>query len=420
MGRASIPTLLSIDRWAELLGVSPIIWNQMFSVNFGPTADCGDPWYQYAWQNPEFTSREDIARAINEAEGMITSAMGYFPMPDWTMQERKQTTRPAKPELIARSNTNVRGYHKSIELDHGYVIAGGRRKVDLIEAGVAITLTDEDGAGGGGDGYAEVATSAGITTSVVDCEIHAYLPGRAGSFAYEIRPIVVTSAAGVVTITFNSWQLVDPDLQDMLSAERPENRIDAEAAASYLDEIDVYRVWNDPQSQVTLMWEQPPVGCNQCGGSGCAACSFSTQTGCLFVRDERLGFMGYRPATWDADDEEFDTADLVICRDPEQLRLWYYSGWESTDPRVTCPRTQMDPQFEMAIVHLSVTLLDRNVCSCNNVERFVKHWSEDLSRLGREVSHQVTPQDLSNPFGPTRGAIAAWKAINMNGRRIRR
>jgi hypothetical protein len=80
----------------------------------------------------------------------------------------------------------------------------------------------------------------------------------------------------------------------------------------------------------------------------------------------------------------------------------------------------MDPQFEMAVVRLSITLLDRNVCSCNNVERFVEHWQEDLSRLGRDVSHQVSPKDLSNPFGPTRGAIAAWKAINLNGRRIRR
>ncbi len=386
----------------------------MFSDNFGPTADCGDPFYQHTWQNPEFTSREDIARAINEAEGMITSAMGYFPMPNWTIQERKQTTRPAKPELIARSNTNVRGYHKTIELDHGYLISGGRRAQSEITLATAVTFTDEDG-----DGYAETATAA-VTTGVADCEIRAYLPGRSGDFAYEIRPIIVTSTGGVATLTFKRWQMVDPDLQEHLSAELPGNRIDAEDNNSYLTTIDVYRVFNDPQSQVTLMWEQPPIGCNQCGGSGCAACSFSTQTGCLFVRDERLGFVGYRPATWDATDEEFDTADLVICRDPEQLRLWYYSGWESTDPRVICPRTQMDPQFEMAVVHLSVTLLDRNVCSCNNVERFIEHWQEDLSRLGREVSHQVTPRDLGNPFGPTRGAIAAWKAINLNGRRIRR
>ena len=107
MGRASIPTLLPIDRWATLLGISPIIWNQMFSENFGATANCGDTWYQHTYQNPEFTSREDIARAINEAEGMIASALGYFPMPNWTVEERKQTVRPEKPELISRGSVNV-------------------------------------------------------------------------------------------------------------------------------------------------------------------------------------------------------------------------------------------------------------------------------------------------------------------------
>ena len=413
MGRASIPTLVPIDRWAEKLGISPIHWNQMYSDNYGPTADCGDPFYQYAWQNPEFTSREDIARAINEAEGLIASALGYFPMPNWTVEERKQTTRPEKPELISRG-INVRGFRKSIELNNGYLIAGGRRAQAEITLATAVVYTDADG-----DGYDETAT-ASVTTDVVDCEIRAYLPGRSGSDAYEIRPIVISSTGGVATITFKKWQAVDPDLQENLSAERPDNRINAEVPGNYETTIDVYRVFNDPQSQVTLMWEQPVIGCNECDGSGCVACSFSTQTGCLFVRDERLGFAGYRPASWDSDDEEFDTADLVVCRDPEQLRLWYYSGWESTDPRITCPRTEMDPQLEMAVIHLSVTLLDRNVCSCNNVERFVDYFREDLSRQGREVGYQITARDLGNPFGPMRGGISAWKAINMNGRRIRK
>ena len=80
----------------------------------------------------------------------------------------------------------------------------------------------------------------------------------------------------------------------------------------------------------------------------------------------------------------------------------------------------MDPRFEQAVAHLSVTLLDRPACSCNNVERFVDYWNEDLARNSRDVSHQITFRDLGNPFGTARGAIDAWKTINMNGRRIRR
>ncbi len=127
MGRATTRTKLPLDRWAELLGISPIHFNQMFSDNFGPAGDCGDPFYQYAWQNSIFTSREDVARAIREAEDKIEDVLGYFLTPDWTEDERKQTTRPAKPELFSTGSVNIRGMHKSIEVAHGYLVSGGIR-----------------------------------------------------------------------------------------------------------------------------------------------------------------------------------------------------------------------------------------------------------------------------------------------------
>jgi hypothetical protein len=305
----------------------------MYSDNFGPTGDCGDPFYQYAWQNPLFTSREDVARAIREAEDKIEDVLGYFILPDWTVDERKQTPRPAKPELFAAASVNVRGMHKTIETSHGYLVSGGIRAQSEIELGVTATASDEDG-----DGYSETVTASTATTVTDANEIRAYLPGRSGADEYEIRPIEVSIAGGTATLTMKRWQLVDPDLQEHLSAEVPANRIDAEEAASYVTTIDVYRVYNDPQTQVNLLWERPPIGCNNCDGSGCVACAFDTQTGCLFVRDERLGFMGYRPATWNATDEAFDTASPTVRRDPEQLRLWYYSGWQSTSSRAAIGR----------------------------------------------------------------------------------
>lgn len=415
MSRASTRTKLPLDRWAEILGISPIHFNQMFSDNFGPTSDCGDPFYQYAYQNPLFTSREDVARAIREAEDKIEDELGYYILPDWTEDERKVTTRPAKPELFSTGSVNIRGMHKSIETAHGYLVSGGIRAQSEIELAVTATESDADG-----DGYDETITASVVTTVTDTNEVRAYLPGRSGEDDYEIRPIEVSIAAGTATLTMKRWQLVDPDLQEHLSAEVPANRIDAEQAASYVTTIDVYRIFNDPQTQVNLLWERPPIGCNNCNGSGCVACGFDTQTGCLFVRDERLGFFAYRPATWDSDDEQFDTASPTVKRDPEQLRVWYYSGWQSTSSRVSRPLVDMDPRFEQAVAHLSVTLLDRDVCSCNNVEGFVDYWNEDLARLGSDVSHQITPKDLGNPFGTARGAIDAWKTINRNGRRIRR
>jgi len=414
MARATTPTWLSLDRWAQILGINPLHFSQLFSSVI-PASNCSDAWTQFAYQNPNYTSREDIAQAIRDAEMKIASELGYFLLPDWVVDERRQTVRPARPELFSRSSVNVRGLAKSIETDWGYVISGGQRAQVLIDDSVAVTVSDVDG-----DGYDERAVATVATAVTSPCEIRAFLPGQAGSFAYEIRPITVTIAAGVATITFNRWQLVIPELQDRLDAEQPDQRIDGDADASYETTIDVYRVWNDPQSQANLLWEREPSGCSNCNGSGCAECSFSTQTGCLAVRNERLGELTYRPATWDSVDEQFDTAEFAVCRDPEQLRVWYYAGWQSTDPRVSCPRVQLDPYWEKAIVYLSAALLDRELCSCNNVEKFVEHWREDLSRTGSEVSYQISEADLLNPFGPSRGGVYAWRQVQRDGRRIRK
>jgi hypothetical protein len=72
---------------------------------------------------------------------------------------------------------------------------------------------------------------------------------------------------------------------------------------------------------------------------------------------------------------------------------------------------QLDPYFEKVIAYYAAALLDRAVCSCNNSERFVDHWREDLARLGADVSHQLSVEDLDNPLGTQRGAIYAWKQV---------
>src|SRR3989304_5653327 len=274
MARATTPTWLSLDRFFQILGVNPLHANQLFS-SVVPASNCNDAWTQFAYQNPNYTSREDLAQAIRDAEMKIASELGYFLLPDWVADERRETVRPARPELFSRASVNVRGLAKSVERDWGYVISGGQRAETLIDDAVAVTVSDVDG-----DGYDERAVATVATAVTSPCEIRAFLPGQAGSFAYEIRPITLPIAGGG-------------------------------AVGSHETPIVVARFWKDPQSQANLLWEHEPSGCSNCNGSGCVECSFSTQTGCLAVRNERLGEVTYRPATWDSVDEQFDTAEFA-------------------------------------------------------------------------------------------------------------
>ena len=90
----------------------------------------------------------------------------------------------------------------------------------------------------------------------------------------------------------------------------------------------------------------------------------------------------------------------------------------------TYPTLQMDRALELAIARVALTLLERNVCGCNNLENMQAHWREDLtmqeSNSTGNSSYQINDDVLRNPLGTTRGALYAWRILNDDGRRIGR
>lgn len=404
MARADTLTWLPLDRWFEIVGINPLHANQLASTDFPDL--CGQPWYQYAWQDADRVGREAVAQAIREAEQMMSRYLGYNLLPDWT-DELILTERPSPPELYGNA-VNPRYARKSVTASKGHVVSGGIRASSLIlPAGVAIDRTDADN-----DDYKELCTVE-IVTDVADCEIHVYYPGKDGDPKYEIRPINVSSDGVTATITFKSWQAVVLNKQEALD---PEPLTDSDVD-NYITTVDVYRVYNDPQTQVLFMWEYLPWTCN-CGSETCETCAWSTQSGCLQIRDTRLGFLAYNPAAWDAVNSKFTSAEWAVGREPEKMRAYYYSGYE--DKTRTCPKKEMDTTLEKAVAYLASTLVDRDMCACSNVQNFLDYWREDLSRQGADVAFQVTPTLLGNPFGTMRGAIHAYNVCNQEGRRIGR
>jgi len=401
MARAETKTWLSLDRWAEIVGINPLHFNQLASTEFPDL--CGQPWYQYDWQDADRVGREAIAIAIRSAERRIAKYVGYNLLPDWH-NEIVPVPRPASPELFGKA-VNPRYARKSVKATKGYLISGGVKASSLIEAGLAIVRSDADG-----DGYNELCTVT-VTTDVDDCEIHLYYPGENGADIWEIRPITISSSGGIATITFKSWQVVDPDKTQGLDP----SPLTAETDSNYITTVDAYRVYNDPQTQATFMWEDLPDACD-CGSETCETCAWSTQTGCLQVRNDRLGYFTFNPATWDTDNEKFTQSEFSVAREPDKIRLYYYSGWRDQD--IICPAVNMDRELERAIAHFAATLLDRDMCACNNVQYYLDYWREDLARVGADVTYQNSPHILSNPFGTMRGAVYAYNVCNDNQRKI--
>lgn len=405
MARSNVQTWLPLDRWAEIIGLNPLHWNQLVSTRLVPGTVCGDVFFQYSWQHSDRLGRDDIAMAIQAAELEIAAEVGYNLLPDWTVEERLPYPQPFVPEVFNTWGTNVRGVMKSVELRRAHIISGGVKTKSLIQAGIAIVRSDPDV-----DQFQELCTVT-VPTSVTDInEIRAFYPAQNGADGWEIRPITVTLSGANAIITFKIWQVVAANQLDAINAQP----LEAEGAATFETTIDVYRVYNDPSTQAQFMWENSEQ-LNCCGT--CIACQFSTQAGCFHLRDARLGLAVPTPGTWVAADQSFSALEWSACREPDQVRLWYYSGIQ--DLSLARPKVQMSHYWEYSIAYLAASKLDRPVCGCSNVQQFIDKWRRDaMFSSEEEGAMQLTPDQAGNHMGTSLGALYAWRQIQRNGVKV--
>src|SRR3990167_8972555 len=401
MARATTRTKLSLDRWAQLMGIHPLHFNQVILPDMPPSV-CAQPWLQHAWQSADRVGREDLAVAIAEAESLIEQHLHARLLPSWEVDEWQATVRPADPTFYNITSKDIRRLSQVVEASWKHFVSGGIELRTLIEAGAAIAYSDDDG-----DGYDETATVSVAVSFADACQVRVYVSGEGGADEAEIRPVNVSIAAGTATITFRRELAVLDDLLQAFDADA----VDGTADANFLVEGDVYRVQNDPQQQATLMWE-PFASCVVCSGTGCEQCAFETQTACLRARGEpRNAMLSYEPGDWDADTETFLSASLAGSRQPDVVRLWHYAGIRDT--RLACPTNRMAEDWERAVAYFAAARLERPLCECNNAHAWVEHWRRDLAIRGEE-GLSIARADLDNPFGTLLGAVNAWRKITTS------
>lgn len=402
MARSDFKTWLPLDDFAKIIGISPLNFNQLHSPSLQQNNVCSEIFFQQSWQHSDRVGRDDIAMAIQQAEQEISREVGFNLVPDWTVEERLPYPQPALPELYG-SGLNVRWQPKSVELPRGWIISGGVKTKSVIQAGVAFVRTDDDT-----DSYAETCTVT-VATSVTDAnEIRLYYPAKSGDDGWEIRPITVAFSGGNAIIKFKAWQVAAANQMDALNAEP----LDADVAGSYETTVDVYRVYNDPATQAQLLWENQP---NCCGT--CDACTLSTQAACFHLRDPRMGFAVPSPATWDSSAEEFTQQLYSACREPDQIRFWYLSGYQ--DMQLARPKVEMSPYWKYAVAYFAASKFERPVCGCSNVNQFIEKWRRDAAfGSQQEGGFTVTQEIASNRLGTSMGALYAWRRIQQNGVRI--
>lgn len=374
MARASVVTLIPLDRFARILGINPLHFNQVHSAA-SPATLCSMPITQYAWQDADRVGREEIAFGLREAEEQIAAWLGFDVAPRWIARER--TTIPK--QYGVPGNYAAAGYGFSVQTEKGYVITGGQEAKTLIDDNVVISYSDSDG-----DGYKETAEVTFNTTVTDPDEIALYYPGEAGAGEWEIRPLqLVEITAGVCRVLFRREQCLLPDLQEAFTAES----VDGDDDANFLQLVDAYRHYNDPSVQVNFLWEQ--AGCTDETG-------FPQQSGFLNIRDPRNGVVIPRAGTWSGSD--YVVSSWAECRPPEHIQLWYKAGWT------------MVPSFERIVCQYALSLIDRPICGCDSLNHVGLYWREDLAEINN-ARFQIGRRVLDNPLGTTRAAVEAWKFV---------
>lgn len=401
--RASAYSLVSLSQFARILGLDPMHFAGGYSSERPAAAHCHDVWMQYQWQSAGKASREEVARALLRAEEEIADLCGYYAAWKWIADERHKLDRGGFVPNLSRTRLVTK---------RGYVLGGGAQATSDIDAADVTKGADLDT---DGDGFAETAvfTIVDVDTTWGLEEIRACFKEYDGTVncrtdpssegydeAWEVRPLKLARSGTTVTAYIPVWHLFRPQLQEELDA----SNINADLAASYVDTLSFYRVYNDLSSQVSFMW-----------GTDCVydvSCAWAVQPGCIRTPNPRTGTITIVPGTWDADCNCYDATSYTYATVPDAVRLWYRAGLARPAPGM------VDHRMARLIVILACARLDYPICSCGNPQTLVADWRENAARANKERSFMLTPQMLSNVLGTRVGEIMVWSALNVPSIRI--
>lgn len=429
MARASIPTLLSLDRFFQLIGMHPLHANGVYLPDALDQFSCGRVITQYSWQLADAISRDEIAMAIDEAERSMAEILGYDVGIRWQKDDYVPLYKPANPELLQRRYINVMGGDNSVRASHGYILEGGIEAFTLLHANSSVTYSARFVTVPAQE-YNDVATitvditGSGITDT---SEIAVYYPvsivgGLVHDPAWEVRPITCTLSGNTLTVKMARQQLVAPQFLEGYDLEL-KNGVDGTDDSNFLTTVDVYRRYNDPSRQVEFVWD-PKEFC-MCPGfiedaTGCIACGGTTQYGCMMVRNRRLGFVSVAPSHWDVPTDGYLRDLFIKHRQPDRAWLNYRAGYYNPNVQpisgvigndgVYPIGSTADPVFERAVAHFALALLPRPICGCTGVVGVHEYYATDMALQESEAQSSTSyiTGYWPNRFGTKRGAIEAW------------
>lgn len=400
MAIANTPTLLSLDGFAKYVGVNPVHFAGAKADGlWDPQGACQLIWPQHPWQGSRIISREEVAQVMHTAEVEVARVLGFAPAPRFEEAEEHLWPRDWDRSQLRSPVYDARYRAVTMDTTFGKIIAAGRRKMTLIESGVTVEYSDNDG-----DGWKETATVLVNTTVTEPSQIRLHFPLMGEDKTWEIRPLrSVSITGGVATVKASSWLFISPDLWEVFPSSQNIDPIDiTDAPGTQLVQIvDVYQETVDASAHPAIMGTShsltPGVGTEKTGG-------FSVRSA---LNGQVVPFIG-------SYDEESGNW-LQGCEEwigPDYARLWYYAG--AVNPLYLRGKTgePMPHDLGETIAMLTAARLSKPICNCSVLSEFTKKMQQDLGRSVRGIDFTfVTPEQINNPFGTRYGEVMAWNRL---------
>jgi hypothetical protein len=390
---SQIPTLLPLDSWAAILGISP--WEFAgFTFPAPKSNQCRSVFRQFQWQQ-QHLSREEVAQSIADAEQMIADELLYWPAPKYFVDVPVDYPRPARRDLYGYGGT-PRGEPKSVQLPWHHVVTGGLFNRTLIGTIAATYITESDKDGDGvNETFTATITDSAIASITDANELGIYFVeddrhGEDISEAWRVRPVKVTISGNTATFRGHRALLANPSKAYAVAP----TDMDATVAANYVTSLDCYRTFTNTASaddqpyQGVAIWNNDPA-CSQ-------NCTFSISPLCLgqFQNEQGRVTASFGPSC----DWPFPT------REPDRLQVNYLAG-------LALENGQMQREMAKCVTYLSTALLAHENCGCEESNRILAYWRARVIKFQDNSASATAYANSSNPFPATNGGVWAWSRV---------
>ena len=403
--------LLPLDVFRQQMQMHPYHFWQLANSVIPVSSVCNTLVYQYAWQDADAVGRFDILQAIETAESRLREWLGYSVAPHYVV-ETLSWPQYHTAQFHAWGAAGIDGHWRTLQLSEGYIQGSGVELLTAVQLAAAVVYTDEDG-----DGVDETFTVTAATSVTDPAQLGVYFvagdlpPGESVGADWRVQPVQIVISAGTATIKGRAWTMVKPKLYQGIAP----GALNPDTAGILATTVNIYQRTSTSSTttpQATLTWDTLPWPscCAAPGdGSGTDPNATGTTTGRLGISDSRRSIVHVGQSSYDTTTGVWSAGNCDYWRPPDRVTARYLAGLPLT------AMGDMDPAWQVIVSRLAAAELARPICACQNANKALYHWQEDLARTGGNNDAQfgaISASDLDNPFGTRRGHIYAWRQVN--------